>query len=70
MENEALEKAEPKETKRYDEMLDNDEKFVDSYIVVMKKMKNNYMSVMDEYTDLMEKAENLIKTKVICLRNN
>lgn len=71
MEKEALEKAEqseqsePKEKEpvkagnSYDEMLDNYEKFVDSYIVVMKKMKNNDMSVMDEYTDLMEKAENL-----------
>lgn len=68
MENEAQEKAEQSETKvtepvkagnSYDEMLDNYEKFVDSYIVVMKKMKNNDMSVMDEYTDLMEKAENL-----------
>lgn len=68
MEKEALEKAEQSETKvtepvkagnSYDEMLDNYEKFVDSYIVVMKKMKNNDMSVMDEYTDLMEKAENL-----------
>lgn len=68
MENEALEKAEQSETKvtepvkagnSYDEMLDNYEKFVDSYIVVMKKMKNNDMSVMEEYTDLMEKAETL-----------
>lgn len=68
MEKEAREKAEQSETKvtepvkagnSYDEMLDNYEKFVDSYIVVMKKMKNNDMSVMDEYTDLMEKAENL-----------
>ncbi len=71
MEKEALEKAEqseqsePKEKEpvkagnSYDEMLDNYEKFVDSYIIVMKKMKNNDMSVMDEYTDLMEKAENL-----------
>lgn len=42
---------------KWDEALKEYESFVDAYIVALKKVKANDLSAMNDYTELMQKAE-------------
>ncbi len=46
----------------WDELLDNYEKYIDKYIKFFKKAKDDDMSAMTEYADLLEKAKRLEKS--------
>ena len=52
------EQSESSTSNNYDEFLKGDEKFMDKYIAIIKKMKNNPndMSVMTDYTSMMTEA--------------
>jgi hypothetical protein len=47
----------------FDELIRSYEKYIDQYIVLMKKAKNNDMSALSEYPTMMQKAQDL-QTKI------
>lgn len=50
------------DTENYDELLDNYESYVDKYLEFLKKVNSENMGAMEDYPELLEKAEDLEKS--------